>query len=136
MFVWTNTMKEIIPTLQATDFGWKISEETNNLTPLWFDGSQLPPSLIRGNKKKNTKSPPGYEADLEEEPPVKRTKKNFAQKKRTTKNRMIEINQTYCETTTTEDKSFTSSTSSNSEWEHFSDFVSFSEDSTDSDWFM
>lgn len=57
-FVWT-TMKEIIPTLPATDFGWKISEETNNLTPLWFDGSQLPPSLIRGKKKKNTKSPPG-----------------------------------------------------------------------------
>ena len=61
-FIWRNYHTQIIPRIPLFGNGWKIDDD-NEVVPVWFTGTQLPPSCIKTRKKKNIGD--GYEADTE-----------------------------------------------------------------------
>eukprot|EP00794_Sanderia_malayensis_P021323 gene21323-biopygen16358 len=56
--IWLQCGEYQIELLDPEDYGWKWNEETSAVTPVWFTGTQLPPSL---QKKKHRQK--GYKSD-------------------------------------------------------------------------
>ena len=59
-YYWLNCAKPIALPLVFDENGWKFAD--NELKPIWFTGYQMPPSLRRGKKGKQS-----YAADDEGE---------------------------------------------------------------------
>eukprot|EP00794_Sanderia_malayensis_P001365 gene1365-biopygen1116 len=56
--IWLQCGEYRMELLDPEDYGWKWNEETSAITPVWFTGTQLPPSL---QKKKHRQK--GYKSD-------------------------------------------------------------------------
>ncbi len=56
--IWLQCGEYRMELLDPEDYGWKWNEETSAMTPVWFTGTQLPPSLQK--KKRRQK---GYKSD-------------------------------------------------------------------------
>ena len=53
-FIWCNCLKTIIPSIDPDSYGWRF-KGCDEISPTWFTGNQLPPSL-RNDKQKSQKS--------------------------------------------------------------------------------
>ena len=72
--IWRNYHIPIIPRISLLGNGWKIDDD-NEVVPVWFTGSQLPPSCIKTRKKKRICD--GSEADIEFVPVNKNKNRNI-----------------------------------------------------------
>lgn len=78
--IWKQCLKPMVVELSVTDYGW-IRNNTD-ITPLWFEGNQLPPSLRRQKRvRKNNQTSNTDDADDESDssgqtklPPTKKAK--------------------------------------------------------------
>ena len=78
--IWNQCCEQNIAHPDPINYDWM---KENLLRPCWFEGSQLPPSLLREKNKRNRKETDqgqGYDADMNksevEEPTQKRLRRN------------------------------------------------------------
>ena len=68
-YIWLRCHEMEIEPISYQDNGWAWNENTGLVSPVWFTGPQLPPSL-RPSRKRGRKGIPsrneGYEADEEQ----------------------------------------------------------------------
>ena len=65
-YSWLHCIDEIVAQLSLTSNGWNYNQQLNMVVPVWFDGPQFPPSIIKKKIKwKKEITVDGYEAGLE-----------------------------------------------------------------------
>ena len=149
-----------IEAIDFRDFGWRITPD-NIVSPVWFTGLQLPPSISRSKGKQ--KLIKNYDGDVEEsapklrKPPKKKMKRNIDKSKQKWKallqavgeeksdqeksdedpevSNQIDTLYDADDDDSTCDRIYDSEyVSAAEEWERVSDFEDSTSDSSDSDW--
>ena len=56
------------------DYGWFFDCQSDFISPVWFEGDQLPPSLATKSGSRKRKKVDGYEGDVKDKYNVKKSK--------------------------------------------------------------